>query len=140
MRHIVNGLLVSEGKVLLARRSKARAAYPDLWSFPGGHMESQETLTAALIRELREEIGIVPGQSRLVAQFEDPNAGSNPATYHLYVISRWEGMPTIQDQEHSKLQWFGFAEAAQLPDLALNEYRAVFLALLHSESRGIGNP
>ena len=140
MRHIVNGLLVSEGKVLLARRSKERAAYPDLWSFPGGHLEAQETLSAALIRELSEEIGIIPGESRLVAEFEDPNGGSNPATYYLYVISRWEGTPTIRDQEHSKLQWFGFSDAAQLPDLALSAYRAVFLALLQSESRGIGNP
>ncbi len=140
MRHIVNGLLLSEGKVLLARRSKARAAYPDLWSFPGGHVESQETLSAALIRELSEEIGIVPGESRLVAEFEDPNIGSDPATYHLFVIGKWVGTPTIRDQEHSELQWFGLGDAAQLHDLALNEYRGVFLALLQSESRGIGNP
>lgn len=44
MRNIVNALLLREGKVLLARRSRHRKAYPDLWSFPGGHVEGDETL------------------------------------------------------------------------------------------------
>jgi NUDIX domain len=60
MRNIVNGLLVRQGTVLLAKRSLHRKAYPGLWSFPGGHVEENEPLLEALARELREEIGIVP--------------------------------------------------------------------------------
>lgn len=47
MSNIVNALLVREGTVLLARRSPRRAAYPGLWSFPGGHVEANETLDEA---------------------------------------------------------------------------------------------
>jgi 8-oxo-dGTP diphosphatase len=60
MRNIVNALLMQEGTVLLARRSPQRKAYPGLWSFPGGHVEENETLVEALIRELLEEVGVTP--------------------------------------------------------------------------------
>src|SRR5437667_5927330 len=55
MTDIVNGLLLRNGAVLLARRSAGRQAYPNRWSFPGGHVEAGESLDDALIRELREE-------------------------------------------------------------------------------------
>ena len=138
MRQIVNALLLHNGQILLARRSQERAAYPGLWSFPGGHVEEQEALMEALIRELREEIGIVPCESHLITSIQDANVTSDPATYHLYAVRRWEGVPAILDREHSELRWFALAEAVKLPDLALHEYRAVFLALLQSESNGIG--
>jgi 8-oxo-dGTP pyrophosphatase MutT (NUDIX family) len=60
MRNIVNALLFRDGMVLLVRRSPHRAAYPGLWSFPGGHQQQHETLTEALIREVQEEVGVVP--------------------------------------------------------------------------------
>jgi ADP-ribose pyrophosphatase YjhB (NUDIX family) len=47
-RVIVNAILIRDGAVLLAKRSAHRKAYPGLWSFPGGHVESGETLDAAL--------------------------------------------------------------------------------------------
>ena len=46
MRNIVNALLLHEDKILLARRSQHRKAYPDRWSFPGGHVETGETIEA----------------------------------------------------------------------------------------------
>ncbi len=90
-------------------------------------------------RELNEEIGVAPVESLLVATLRDPDAASDPATFHLYAVTRWEGNPVIQDDEHSELRWFTLAEAAKLASLALPGYRGVFLALLQSESHGIGS-
>jgi 8-oxo-dGTP diphosphatase len=138
MRQIVNGLLLSDGHVLLARRSPARKTYPDLWSFPGGHVEPGETLIEALHRELKEEIGIVPAEIAPITAFEDPNTElADPVAYHLYRIDLWHGTPIIQDQEHTQLCWFAFAAAAELPNLALEGYRSVFLTLHQSEAGGI---
>jgi len=58
MTDIVNGLLVRDGLVLMARRSRHRRSYSDTWSFPGGHVEPGETFDEALVRELHEELGI----------------------------------------------------------------------------------
>lgn len=129
MRNIVNALLLSEDKILLARRSHHRKAYPDLWSFPGGHVEGDETLNEALRREVSEELGIIPLAYRLISQFSDPNATTEPICYHLYAVTAWEGEPAIIDEEHSELRWFSFREANSLADLALEQYRPVFAEL-----------
>jgi 8-oxo-dGTP diphosphatase len=130
MRNIVNALLLSEDKILLARRSAHRKAYPDLWSFPGGHVESDETFDQALCREVREELGIVPLTYQLMSRILDPNAITEPIYYHLYAVTAWGGEPAILDDEHSELRWFPLREASALAGLALEQYRPVFVKLM----------
>src|ERR1700726_4811085 len=74
VRSIVNALFIRDGMVLLARRSPHRTTYPALWSFPGGHVEQDESLTDALIRELREEVGVVPTSFSFLTTITDPHA------------------------------------------------------------------
>ena len=127
MRNIVNAVFVRDGTVMLARRSPRRSAYPGLWSFPGGHVEQHETLTAALIRELREEVGVVPTSFSFLVSIADPSASeADPVAYHLYSITTWEGgEPTLLGDEHTELRWFTPTAAIALPDLALEEYRSL---------------
>jgi 8-oxo-dGTP diphosphatase len=134
LRNIVNALLLKDESVLLARRSPKRKAYPNLWSFPGGHVEAGETLEQALSRELVEEIGIVPLIFNMISRISDPNAIAVPITYHLFAIRSWSGCPTILDNEHTHLQWFALDDARALPDLALDEYRLLFAALQDQNS------
>lgn len=111
--------------VLLARRSPHRSTYPGLWSFPGGHVEQHETLTEALVREVREEVGVIPTLFSFLGSIADPYASkADPATYHMYAVSAWElGEPTLIGDEHTELRWFAPAAAMVLSDLALKEYR-----------------
>jgi 8-oxo-dGTP diphosphatase len=56
--HVVAGVIRDpRGRVLLARRTEGRDL-AGLWEFPGGKVEPDETPEAALVRELREELGI----------------------------------------------------------------------------------
>jgi 8-oxo-dGTP diphosphatase len=132
MRNIVNAILVQDDTVLLARRSPHRSTYPGLWSFPGGHVEHRETLVEALVREIREEVGVVPTRFCFLVSIADPHASkSDPATYHLYRVIAWEGgQPALHGGEHSELRWFTPDAARALPDLALEEYRPVFGGML----------
>ena len=50
-------LIDADGRVLLAQRPPGKTL-AGLWEFPGGKVEQGETPEEALIRELREEIGI----------------------------------------------------------------------------------
>lgn len=56
--HVVAGVIRdARGRILLARRTEGRDL-AGLWEFPGGKREPGETPEAALVRELREELGI----------------------------------------------------------------------------------
>ena len=56
--HVVAGVIRdARGRVLLARRTEGRDL-AGLWEFPGGKVEPGESADAALVRELREELGI----------------------------------------------------------------------------------
>jgi 8-oxo-dGTP diphosphatase len=131
MRDIVNALLMRQGTVLLARRSPQRNSYPGLWSFPGGHVEENETLAEALVRELREEVGVTPTRFKCLGTISDPNADG--VTYHMYSITAWDGgEPAMIGDEHTELAWLTLQTAAGLRDLALDEYRTLFRMLTNT--------
>ncbi len=126
MRQIVNAVFVGPEGVLLARRSPHRKNYPDCWSFPGGHVEDGEGLDDALLREIDEELAVVPLAFQSLMRIPDPHAVADPIIYHLYLVRDWRGTPKIIDAEHTELRWFSIEEASRLDDLALEEYRSLF--------------
>ena len=83
------GILFRNGKILLGKRAKHRASYPNVWDMIGGHCESAETLKQTLIRELQEEIGVTPTQFEHISTLFDPN---NDHTYHVFVVTDWKAV------------------------------------------------
>ena len=56
--HVAVGVIRDgDGRILLTQRAK-HAHQGGLWEFPGGKLETNESITEALRRELREEVGI----------------------------------------------------------------------------------
>uniref|UniRef100_A0A3P8U3L1 m7GpppN-mRNA hydrolase NUDT17 n=1 Tax=Amphiprion percula TaxID=161767 RepID=A0A3P8U3L1_AMPPE len=51
-------LQTTNQRVLLTRRAKELRIFPNVWVPPGGHLESDETLLEAGLRELKEETGL----------------------------------------------------------------------------------
>lgn len=96
-------LIDPEGRVLLAQRPEGKSL-AGLWEFPGGKFEPGETPEAALIRELKEELGIDTWSSCLAPL---TFASHGYADFHLlmplFACRRWQGQP--QGREGQTLAW-----------------------------------
>ena len=90
-------LLDREGRVLLARRPEGRPL-AGLWEFPGGKIEAGEVPEDALVRELREELGIAIAKDDLTPLTFASHAYPD---FHLlmpvYLCRRWQGEATAHE-------------------------------------------
>jgi len=96
-------LVDTDRRVLLAQRPEGKTL-AGLWEFPGGKIEAGERPEEALVRELREELGIVVKQECLAPLTFASHAYDD---FHLlmplFVCRRWEG--AVQPLENQRLAW-----------------------------------
>jgi 8-oxo-dGTP diphosphatase len=96
-------LVDADGRVLLAQRPAGKAM-AGLWEFPGGKVEQGERPEQSLIRELKEELGIVVSEACLAPlTFASHSYPDFHVLMPLYVCRRWEG--TVTALEDQKLAW-----------------------------------
>ncbi len=103
-RHaIAVGLLIRNGRALLAHRHPDRRWYPDCWDLVGGHVEAGESSEQTLRRECLEEVGVVVDSLRpLPIPIIDPSLDVD-----AFVVTGWTGEPTnLAPDEHDDLAWF----------------------------------
>src|SRR5277367_3644771 len=94
-------MLVRDSKILLGKRGAGQLLYPNVWDLPGGHLEAGESPDQALIRELEEELGIVPTRFAPLDIFDELNPEKYGAhQYHVYVVTEWSGQ-IVNRQPHS---------------------------------------
>ena len=96
-------LIDADGRVLLAQRPEGKTL-AGLWEFPGGKVEADETPEAALIRELREELGIDTWKSCLAPlTFASHSYEDFHLLMPLFACRRWQGTPV--PHEGQRLAW-----------------------------------
>ena len=96
-------LIDTDGRILLARRPEGKKM-AGLWEFPGGKLNPGETPEAALIRELKEELGIDVSAACLAPfAFASHAYDSFHLLMPLYLCRRWKGTPT--GRENQTLAW-----------------------------------
>lgn len=106
-------LIDADGRVLLAQRPEGKSM-AGLWEFPGGKVEKGESPEAALIRELKEELGIDTWSSCLAPLTFASHAYED---FHLlmpvFACRRWQGTP--QAREGQTLKWVRAKDLTQYP-------------------------
>jgi 8-oxo-dGTP diphosphatase len=106
-------LIDADGRVLLAQRPEGKTL-AGLWEFPGGKVEPNETPELALIRELKEELGIDTWRSCLAPlTFASHSYSDFHLLMPLFACRRWQGIP--QPQEGQRLVWAHAGELRNYP-------------------------
>ncbi|MFF5340856.1 (deoxy)nucleoside triphosphate pyrophosphohydrolase [Streptomyces althioticus] len=128
---VVGAALWHEGRLLAARRS-APAELAGLWELPGGKVEPGETSDAAVVRELREELGVdaeaverVPGQWPL----------RTPYVMQVWTARLRPGSAAPRPlQDHDELRWLTPDRVGDV-DWIEHDVPAVRDTLTHLEAR-----
>ena len=101
-------LIDGQGRVLIARRPEGRAM-AGLWEFPGGKLEPGESPEEALVRELREELGVDVARSCLAPfVFASHTYEKFHLLMPLFLCRRWQG--TASPREGQTIRWVSPAE------------------------------
>jgi len=115
-------LLKANGEFLLASRPQGKP-WAGWWEFPGGKVEASETPEYALVRELKEELGIVATfiQPWLQRRFDYPETHDSPAKtvhLHFFFVTEWQG--ELNPHEGQELSWQDAANITVQPILPAN--------------------
>jgi 8-oxo-dGTP diphosphatase len=96
-------LVDADSRVLIAERPVGRPM-AGLWEFPGGKVEAGERPEQTLIRELKEELGIVVNETCLAPlTFASHSYPDFHLLMPLYLCRRWDGQ--VRAQEGQRIAW-----------------------------------
>ena len=109
---VVAGVLVdASGRVLIAQRA-ATGSEAGKWEFAGGKIRPGESASAALARELAEELGIQISATEPLSVVRWRGL-PRPLNLHTFTVRGWHGEPHAH--EHQALRWVAPAELIRYP-------------------------
>jgi len=100
----VDLFIVRDGKLLLGKRQNSFGA--GKWGLPGGHLEKDETIEQAALRELKEETGLTAKSVEFVTVFNNNNR-EEPYIHFGMLAVDVAGEPKIMETDKCEAwQWF----------------------------------
>ncbi len=117
MQTVVAAIIVKDGQVFCAKRPPEKVL-GDLWEFPGGKVESGETLEEALHREIKEELGIsIRIQESLMSLVH--RYDTHEVQVHTYLCDWVDGELTLH--VHTDSKWLSVSELETLDWVAADD-------------------
>jgi len=98
---VVAAIIKKDNLSLIVQRNKNKHLGLK-WEFPGGKVESKETLEEALIREIKEELNITINVHQKIGE-EEYKDSKIYVTLHYFLCSHQSG--TIKLNEHENFAW-----------------------------------
>ena len=133
---VVVGGIIKEGKILLIQRKKK--PFQGLWSLPGGKVESCESVTDAIAREIKEETGLhVESMEFLGIVSERIDEGEKAIGGHLIhvFLLNVQGTNMTKNGE-GKLQWFPMEDLSKIEEDAIPTDLFIISHMLYPKHKG----
>ncbi|MCT7657002.1 (deoxy)nucleoside triphosphate pyrophosphohydrolase [Mycobacterium deserti] len=105
---VVAGALIADGTLLVAQRARP-PELAGLWELPGGKVSPGESDSAALARELHEELGI---EVTVGARIGHDVALNATMALRAYLVTQTGG--TLHPNDHRALRWISIDELDEL--------------------------
>jgi 8-oxo-dGTP diphosphatase len=99
----VDGIIMDGKRFLVERRRDDDDADPGFVGVPGGRVEKNETLKAALRREMKEELGIEVKKAKLVQRSLYTSTNGERQRIHYFHVESWTGK--IVSKEAERVYW-----------------------------------
>jgi 8-oxo-dGTP diphosphatase len=103
MIRVATGVIYNDKQEILVALRHKHVHLGGLWEFPGGKIEQQETVDQALIRELQEEIGITPTQTRPCTNVMHTYPDGVTVELQACWVDKFTGQP--QGLEGQQIRW-----------------------------------
>jgi len=123
-------VLIKDNKILLSQRYNT-GYFDDNYSFPAGHLDENETLKQAMVREAKEEINVVldPEDLELI-HIINRKIPSDERLDFFFKARKWHGEPKIMEANKcNDLSWF---ELDNLPQNIIPYIRQAIDSLLNN--------
>jgi len=101
-------IINKNGEVLIAKRTPDKPM-PNIWEFPGGKLEVDETLEECGIREIKEELELDIAMDKYLG-YEDLKYEGKDFCLHLYTAYLKDEVQELRLNEHTEAKWVAFAD------------------------------
>jgi 8-oxo-dGTP diphosphatase len=113
----VGAIIIEQERVVLIKRGQPPAMGE--WSIPGGTLEAGETLREGVVREAREETGLIVEPGELLGVFDRVLRDEQERTRYHYVLidflCRRTGGELRASGDAAEASWFGREEISSIP-------------------------
>ena len=122
---VITAIIVKDGKYLIIRRSKNKKRFPNMWTVPGGKLETKDymslpkdtkeywynVLEKTLAREVKEEVGIEIKNVEYVTSLATVHGDGAPSLVISCLADYKKGKVRLQKEEADNFAWVSLKEA-----------------------------
>lgn len=127
MKVAIAVIVDEQGRVLITQRP-LNAQAGGLWEFPGGKVEQDESPLQALVREIKEEVGLEIVSADFLSEIHH-DYGTHAVTLLVYQINQFHGKAMCCEQQLD-LQWI---EPQQLKHYAFPQANQAIISVINKE-------
>lgn len=113
---VVGAVIIDQEKVLLLQRNANESVYPNLWELPSGKKEPLEKSIDALVREVREETGliIISAEPFFVFDYQIEKLLETRDSIQINYLATVNDYHTVNiSEEHQNFTWVNMEEISK---------------------------
>lgn len=114
--NVVAAILIKNEKIYLVKRSSNLKDMPNKYEFPGGKVETGETLKKALKRELKEELSIDIDLKNII-EFPNNTLETDELLLTVFIVQNWKNKLTLNPEINSEILTIEFDQLGEVEEL-----------------------